>query len=145
MDELDAEDAKQAEEAAKLLSSKQLGKARLCIIELEGRLTAQEITANIVQRTLEDNLHTRVMISPMKTKLKCHQDRAIKLRMCRKGQAVNLPVVLIWMLIQMLALFGCRVIMLTTVPVALQVTTTAAITSIQTCLVAWSICKIIIS
>ena len=31
-------------------------KARLCIIKLEARLAAQEITANVVQRTLEERL-----------------------------------------------------------------------------------------
>ena len=48
MDALDAEDAKQAEGTVKLISSKQLEKSRLCIIELEARLVAQEITANVV-------------------------------------------------------------------------------------------------
>ena len=47
---------RQAEDASRLLSMGQLDEARLMAIELEARLVARDITANIMQRTLEERL-----------------------------------------------------------------------------------------
>ena len=44
----EAEAARQAEEVSLLLSMRQLGEARLMIIELEARLAARETTAGIM-------------------------------------------------------------------------------------------------
>ena len=52
----EAETTRQAEEASHLLSTRQPEEARLMIIELEARLPARNITANIMQRTLEEKL-----------------------------------------------------------------------------------------
>ena len=56
VDAPEAEAARQAKEVSHLLSIRQLKEARLNIIELEARLSAREITANIMQRTLEERL-----------------------------------------------------------------------------------------
>ena len=56
IDASEAEAARQAEEASHLLSTRQLEEARLMILELEARLSARDITANIMQRTLKEKL-----------------------------------------------------------------------------------------
>ena len=56
IDASEAEGARHAEEASHLLSMRQLEEARLMIIELEARLSTRDITANIMQRTLEEKL-----------------------------------------------------------------------------------------
>ena len=56
IDASEAEAARQTEDASHLRPIRRLEKARLNVIELEARLAAREMTANIMQRTLEERL-----------------------------------------------------------------------------------------
>ena len=67
------------------------------------------------------------------------------LKVRQKVQAVNFPMMLILVLIRMLTVWSCRVIMVMSVAVALQVAMTSMIISIRTRLIAWTICKITIN